>query len=151
MIRHLKLLVIYSIINIIKDLPQCFTDFLTKSLKMLQLIQEQELFLRISNWLMNFASLPLANLRKAKYTYLINIKFGELIFQTCNQLANTIRESYFYNDLLIFTANMDGLFRWKTASITIANAFQNILDECTRKPNTILVDQGSKFYNRSMR
>ena len=33
---------------------------------------------------------------------------------------------------------------------TITNAFQKILDEANRKPNKILVDKGSEFYNRSM-
>ena len=31
--------------------------------------------------------------------------------------------------------------------ITIANAFQSILDNSKRKPNKILTDQGSEFYN----
>ena len=34
--------------------------------------------------------------------------------------------------------------------ITITNAFQKLLDESNRKPNKILVDKGSKIYNRSM-
>ena len=32
--------------------------------------------------------------------------------------------------------------------VTIANAFQNILDSSRRKPNEISVDQGSEFYNK---
>ena len=35
--------------------------------------------------------------------------------------------------------------------ITITNAFQKILDELNHKPNKILVDKGSEFYNRSMK
>ena len=35
--------------------------------------------------------------------------------------------------------------------ITVTNDFQNILDESNRKPNTIWVDKGSNFYNRSMK
>ena len=35
--------------------------------------------------------------------------------------------------------------------ITITNVFQNILDESKCKPNKILVDKGSEFYNRSMK
>ena len=35
--------------------------------------------------------------------------------------------------------------------ITITNAFQKILDEPKRKPNKIWVDNGSEFYNRSMK
>ena len=31
------------------------------------------------------------------------------------------------------------------------NAFQNILDDSKRKPNKIWVDNGSEFYNRSMK
>ena len=32
--------------------------------------------------------------------------------------------------------------------VTITNAFQKVLDESNRKPNKILVDKGSEFYNR---
>ena len=34
---------------------------------------------------------------------------------------------------------------------TITNAFQKILNESNLKPNTIRVDKGSEFYNRSMK
>ena len=34
---------------------------------------------------------------------------------------------------------------------TITNVFQKILDKYNRKKNKILVDKGSKFYNRSMK
>ena len=33
--------------------------------------------------------------------------------------------------------------------ITVTNAFQKILEESNHKPNKILVDKDSKFYNRS--
>ena len=36
-------------------------------------------------------------------------------------------------------------------SITIANAFQKILDESNRKPNKTWVDKESKFYSRSVK
>ena len=35
--------------------------------------------------------------------------------------------------------------------ITISDAFQKILKESNRKPNKILVDKGSEFYNSSMK
>ena len=35
--------------------------------------------------------------------------------------------------------------------ITIVNAFHKILDNSERKPNKILVDQGSEFYNSSFK
>ena len=35
--------------------------------------------------------------------------------------------------------------------ISIANAFQKILDESNRKPNKIWVDKGSEFHNKSMK
>ena len=35
--------------------------------------------------------------------------------------------------------------------VIITNVFQTILDESTRKPNKILVDNGSELYNRSMK
>ena len=34
---------------------------------------------------------------------------------------------------------------------TITNAFQNILKESNQKPNKILVDKRSEFYNKSMK
>ena len=34
--------------------------------------------------------------------------------------------------------------------IAITNTFQNILDQSNRKPNETWVEEGSKFYNRSM-
>ena len=38
-----------------------------------------------------------------------------------------------------------------TKDITISNAFQKFLDESNHKPNKIYVDQGSEFYNRSIK
>ena len=35
--------------------------------------------------------------------------------------------------------------------VSIANAFQKILDVSKRKPNKIWVDKGGEFYNRSMK
>ena len=35
--------------------------------------------------------------------------------------------------------------------ITVTNASQQILDESNRIPNKILLDKGSKFYNRLMK
>ena len=35
--------------------------------------------------------------------------------------------------------------------IAITKAFHNILDESNHKPNKISVDEGSEFYNRSMK
>ena len=35
--------------------------------------------------------------------------------------------------------------------ITITNAFQNILDESTCKPNKICVHKGNKFHDRSVK
>ena len=53
--------------------------------------------------------------------------------------------------LLIFTANMLGLFRWNTRKgITITAAFQRILDDSHCKPNKMWVYQTGKVYNRSM-
>ena len=35
--------------------------------------------------------------------------------------------------------------------VSIVDAFQKILEESDRKPNKILVDKGSKFYNNSFK
>ena len=80
MIRHLELLAIHSIMDIIKDSSKWFTNFLTKNLKTLLLTQEQKLFVKINNWLINYTGLSLENLTNKKYTNVIKIKFGELIF-----------------------------------------------------------------------
>ena len=45
----------------------------------------------------------------------------------------------------MFLANMFG-----KKPVSIVNAFQKSLDDSKRKPNTIWVDKGSGFYNRSM-
>ena len=50
---------------------------------------------------------------------------------------------------LICLVNMHGLLLWKIKkSASIVNAFKKIISE-GRKPNKILVDQGSEFYNKS--
>ena len=67
-------------------------------------------------------------------------------------ISNSIQDLDFYYVLLIFMVNMIGLFLWNIKKgITITNAFQNILDESNHKPNKIWVDEGSDFYNRSMK
>ena len=38
----------------------------------------------------------------------------------------------------------------KKKVVTIIHAFQNILDESSRKPNKIWVDKATEFYKRSM-
>ena len=35
--------------------------------------------------------------------------------------------------------------------VTIVNAFRKVLDKSERKPNKILVDKGSEFYNSSLK
>ena len=35
--------------------------------------------------------------------------------------------------------------------VSIVNAFQSVLKKSNRTPNKILVDEGSEFYNRSMK
>ena len=35
--------------------------------------------------------------------------------------------------------------------VTIVNAFRKVLDKSERKPNKILVDKGSEFYNSSFK
>ena len=47
---------------------------------------------------------------------------------------------------------MLGLFLWKIKKgVSIANAFQKILDKSARKPNKIWVDKGTEFYNNSFK
>ena len=47
---------------------------------------------------------------------------------------------------------MHGLFPWKIKrGVSIANAFQKVLDKSERKPNKILIDKGSEFYNGSFK
>ena len=47
---------------------------------------------------------------------------------------------------------MLGLFIWKIKkSVTITNAFQEILKESNRKLNKMWVDKGSEFYNSSVK
>ena len=47
---------------------------------------------------------------------------------------------------------MHGLFPWKIKKgVSIVNAFQKVLDKSERKPNKILIDKGSEFYNGSFK
>ena len=53
---------------------------------------------------------------------------------------------------LLFIVNIHALCVIKDKNdTTITNALQKILIKCNRKPNEIWVDQGSEFYNRSMK
>ena len=55
--------------------------------------------------------------------------------------------------LLIFIVNMHGLFLYQKIKkvLQITNALQKNLDESNQKPNKIWVDEGSEFYNRSVK
>ena len=47
---------------------------------------------------------------------------------------------------------MHGLFLWKIKkAVTIVNTFQKILDDSKRTPNEKWVDEGSEFYNMSIK
>ena len=54
---------------------------------------------------------------------------------------------------MMFTASMPGMYvpLKDKRSITIITAFQNFLDKSGRQSNKIWIDQGSEFYNRSMK
>ena len=53
---------------------------------------------------------------------------------------------------MIFLVNILGDFPLKDKKgVSIADAFQKILDKSRRKPNKIWVDKGSEFYNNSFK
>ena len=58
--------------------------------------------------------------------------------------------------LLLYVIDIFSKYAWVVPlkdkkGISIANAFQKILKESNRKPNKILVDKGSEFYNNSLK
>ena len=58
--------------------------------------------------------------------------------------------------LLLYLIHIFRKYAWVNSlrdrkRITIANAFQKILDESNRKTDKIWADKGSEFYNRSMK
>ena len=59
-------------------------------------------------------------------------------------ISKFIKGLPFYNVLLTFIVNMNGLFLLKKG-ITIANAFQKILNDSIHKPSKIWVDKGSEL------
>ena len=60
--------------------------------------------------------------------------------------------SKFSKAICILLVNILGLFPLKEKrGVTITNGFQKNFDELGCKPNKILVDKGSEFYNRSMK
>ena len=73
-----------------------------------------------------------------KYIHLIKIKYGVLILETCNEQANTMRSQ-------IFT-----MLRLLMHLVRLMH-FKRFFDESSPKPNKIWVDQGSKFYYRSLK
>ena len=107
--KHLRFLVIYSIIDVNVDWHLWSKMFLTRRLNR----QEQE-SLRIKNWPLNYINLSLEKFKDEKYTDLIEITFGVLILYTCNYQANTTTRLDSCFVLLIYTANKPVLFRWNT-------------------------------------
>ena len=74
----------------------------------------------------NYTYQLLENLRKQKYTHLLQTILRVLVLQICNWQVNLIKEFDFFYALLIFIANMHGLFLLKMKKgITITNDFQN--------------------------
>ena len=69
------------------------------------------------------------------------------------QLISTFKRGFWF---LLCVVDIDSKCAWNIPlkdkkGITITNAFQKLLKESSRKPNKILVDKGSEFYNRSMK
>ena len=93
---------------------------------------------------------PIIRNLKKYLSFKDNIWDADLVdMQLISKFNKGIRFYYMFLTLLV---NMDGLFLWNIKNVTtIANAFQSILNDSKRKPNKILVDKGSEFYNRSMK
>ena len=53
--------------------------------------------------------------------------------------------------LLIFFSKYAWVFPLEDKGVSIANAFQKVLDKSGRKTNKIWVDKGSEFYNSSVK
>ena len=63
-----------------------------------------------------------------------------------------MKELDFYYVLLIFIANMYGLFLKKIKKeLQLLKIFKKIADKSNHKPKKIWVNKGSEFYNRSMK
>ena len=63
-----------------------------------------------------------------------------------------------YNGIkyLLYAIDLFSKYAWiipikDEKGVSIVNAFQKILDSSNRKPNKISVDQGSEFYNNSVK
>ena len=57
---------------------------------------------------------------------------------------------------LLYVIDIFSIYAWiillkNKKSITMINAFQKILDDSNCKPNKVCVDEGSEFYNGSMK
>ena len=60
-----------------------------------------------------------------------------------------IKELIFYYALLIFIVKILGFSLWMTKKLL--QFLEKILGGSNRKPNNLLVDKGSEFYNASMK
>ena len=99
---------------------------------------------------MNYTSPSLENLKNKIYSsYRDNIQDADLAdIKLRGKYNKGVR-------FLLCVININSKYTWVVSlkdkkSITITNVFQNFVDESDRKPNTIWVDQGSEFCNRSL-
>ena len=88
--------------------------------------------------------------RKVHSPFIDNIRGTDL---ADTQLVSKFNKGFRF---LLCAINIYSKYAWAILlkdkkGITITNAFQNILDESNCKPDKIWVDEGSEFYNRSMK
>ena len=96
----------------------------------------------------------LENLKAMNYIQFLKITYGEQIQLLQNNQRIWFLLCVIHIFILVFFNVFRAILLRDKKSLTVNNAFENVLDESKfdrRKPNKILVDKGSKFSNILMK
>ena len=96
----------------------------------------------------------LENLKAMNYIQFLKITYGEQIQLLQNNQRIWFLLCVIHVFILVFFNVFRAILLRDKKSLTVNNAFENVLDESKfdrRKPNKILVDKGSKFSNILMK
>ena len=106
---------------------------------------------QIISWQMSFIKQLIKNLRRKKFVNLLETIFGGVDLADMQSLSKyNKRIKYLLCAMDLFSKYAWVVLLKDKKRISIVNAFQKIISK-GRKPNKISVDQGSEFYNNSLK
>ena len=106
---------------------------------------------QIISWQMSFIKQLIKNLRRKKFVNLLETIFGGVDLADMQSLSKyNKRIKYLLCAMDLFSKYAWVVLLKDKKRISIVNVFQKIISK-GRKPNKISVDQGSEFYNNSLK